>query len=482
MIRKYQNTGEFEPNQFSFNTKLKGLSRIQPKLPSAINTKPQPNLTPIGKQSSKFSIYDEVTPEQAEIGIQNEQSVFGNQPQIANGANTKQQIATGANTNTGQREAMGANTGTDGASGDFTDVKFKPTDTSKLKGSGVSFMEAAQMATPYLLDFLYKPKNYQYKRTSRIINPATGLPYETLQNISETATRAARGLVRSNKSSDLQQNINTATIADANKNQQINQGQIANAQTYLSNVGRMVGEQNQEIAENDAFNKEMTTMRANADAINLDNKRKRDTNLMQQLGNIHAMNKQEKEMKKAQIYDLDTQIHKMNVEEKNAYLRQDAANKGDVKYKRQTELSQTQLNLDKLKQSGVKEDSPEYIQAQKNFELAQSAYNTANNDYISAVTKANELHSKVNRDVLQDAKRQILYHKKGGLTLEERKDLKQQEYELKRQLQDAKEKSIEARERYKELKRQELEFRKEMRQDMRDSKKTINDFYKAYKK
>lgn len=458
MIRKYQVGNDFEPNQFSFNTKLKGLSRIQPKLPSTINTKPQANLTPINTQPN------EATP-----------------VNIATGLNTSQQIATGASTNTGQREAMGANVGTGSTDGSNFNLKSFDDYSKGVKGSGIRPLEALQLATPLALSFLNKPKGATFKRQSNVINPATGLPYETINQVEQNVNRGLRGLSR-NKSTDILTNMINMNMGQANANQQLNDLYTKNAEQYFGDKRRMVSEINQEQKEADEFYNRNEALRAEADANNKANQNRMIGDVVKGIGDIDAMNRQEKEMKKAQLFDLYAKENQLKFQDQFGNYVQTGLNKANERTKAMSGIQEAQMNLDKLKQSGVKEDSPEYIEAKKKYDLAESVYKKADSEYNTAVSNRNKLDSDFNKRMLAQSKRQIMGYKKGGLTLEERKDLKQQEYELKKQLQDAKEKSIEARERYKELKKQELEFRKEMRQDMRDSKKTINDFYKACKK
>jgi len=525
MIRKYKDKGMFEPNQFSFNTRLNPIGKGI-NLPSTIN-KPQANLnlpqTPTLNSNMGSRVGLRVPTTQTDLqykkpgttqpgltfssilqnnnssntmslgtnGIVNQSDVYDKK--TASGLNFGEKTATGLPFNNQQKTAGGQTTmpltASGGNGGDYEEEPFEMQSfddfTKGIKGSGIYADEALQMGLPYLFRLFNKPPVAKFKRTQDVINPATGLPYETIQ---QAKGNIQRGLVAAtrNKSTDLMTNAAMAAMAAANAAQQQNDIDVKNAGQYIGerkSVGQAIIKNKD--ANDDFYNRnEAMRVESITNQQNSDKLQAKET--AGQIGQIAAQNRAEKNMKMqaAQPFyqqQMQAKFDKEHGETKAAGI--DAANK-------MNEAKSLIAEFDKL-DADPKTDkqSASYLEAQRKAATAKTDLETNKTTWLQSINKLKGLQEEFNLELskqgmsqLKKSKGGLIFKKGGSLSVSDRKELKEHEFALKERLESAKQRAKEANERYKELKKQELEFRKSLTKSSMEGYKIIDNFYKKYKK
>jgi hypothetical protein len=511
MIRKYKDKGMFEQEPFgSLGQALEGTSYGVPSTkqqqnkmnPSLVEPIAKPRLsTPslsfnsLGKQS-ELPYKNPNTPQydlNYRLPSLNTDNGAGGNSVLREGAFGQEQSqgADGANSGgtTGQSIRSGA-TSKDGVSGAGTGkrpFKMQSFDdfTKGIKGSGIYADEALQMGLPYLFRLFNKPPVAKFKRTQDVINPATGLPYETIQ---QAKGNIQRGLVAAtrNKSTDLMTNAAMAAMAAANAAQQQNDIDVKNAGQYIGerkSVGQAIIKNKD--ANDDFYNRnEAMRVESITNQQNSDKLQAKET--AGQIGQIAAQNRAEKNMKMqaAQPFyqqQMQAKFDKEHGETKAAGI--DAANK-------MNEAKSLIAEFDKL-DADPKTDkqSASYLEAQRKAATAKTDLETNKTTWLQSINKLKGLQEEFNLELskqgmsqLKKSKGGLIFKKGGSLSVSDRKELKEHEFALKERLESAKQRAKEANERYKELKKQELEFRKSLTKSSMEGYKIIDNFYKKYKK
>jgi hypothetical protein len=470
MIKKYQKKGMFDiPSIFSPTNYKDNKDLTLPKKPSLFTT---PNF------EADYDPNQTLDTPQKQVALGS--SLNTSNPNFATGVEQNPLTATGVNS--GNREAMGASI-TGGGNSPFK-LKTSFDDLTKgVKGDGIKSTELLQMGLPYLLDAFMKPKGANLKRTQDVINPATGLPYETINQVEQGVNRSLVGASR-NKSTDILTNAVNMNMVQSNANQQLQGLYTKNAEQYLGDKRRMIGEINKNKDANDDFYNKAEMMRAEADAQNINNKKMMFTNTANQLGQIQAQNQASKNAKKEALLPMYQKMAQQQFEKQYGNEIQEGVNAANEIQRLQGEVAA----FKQLDASTQDKTNPAYLEAKKKAELAESTLTTQKNKYEQAINRRNQLQGQFDNALNQQFIKQIkgekglLFKKGGSLSVEERKNLKEHEYSLKEKLNKVKEQAKQASERVKELKKQEIEFRKELAKNHSNNSKIIANFYKSNKK